>query len=165
MVREKKKYFFPSGKESQGGGGETGWGEATSRAKGQDDSKDRNDSFLSGVPRPPPVSFLRIGFIECNILIKNTHTFPFGCIKRFLTKHCNVAINFPPTEPSQVITQLWHSAFNVYFDGYVPAGVGARGGERGGRSASPPLLAMPCVFLIKSPQAGEPTLGKGGGKS
>jgi hypothetical protein len=75
---------------------ETGWGEAASKAKGTG-SKDRTDSFLSCVPGPPPVSFLQIGFIECNILIKNTHTFPFGCIKRFLTKHCNVAINFPPT--------------------------------------------------------------------
>lgn len=131
MVKEKKKYFFPSGKESQCGGGERLAGERQlSEPKGQDGSKDRTDSFLSCVPGPPPVSFLQIGFIECNILIKNTHTFPFGCIKRFLTKHCNVAINSPPPpEPSQVITQLWHSAFNVYFDGYVPAGVGAQGGE------------------------------------
>lgn len=37
-----------------------------------------------------------------------------------------------------------------------------RSGERGGQSASPPLLAIPCVFLIKSPQTGEPALGKGG---
>lgn len=136
--------------------------------KGQDGSKDRTDSFLSCVPGPPPVSFLQIGFIECNILIKNTHTFPFGCIKRFLTKHCNVAINPLPPEPSQVITQLWHFAFNVYFDGYVPARVGAQGeeewgGGRGDQSALPPLLAIPCVFLIKAPQTGEPTLGKGGG--
>lgn len=59
--------------------------------------KDRSDSFLSWVPASPPVSFPRIGFIECNILIKNTHTFPFWYIKRFLTKHCNVAINFSPS--------------------------------------------------------------------
>lgn len=59
--------------------------------------QDRGDSFLSWVPESPPVSFLQIGFIECNILIKNTHTFPFWYIKRFLTKHCNVAINFSPS--------------------------------------------------------------------
>lgn len=35
--------------------------------------------------------------------------------------------------------------------------------ERGGQSASPPLLAIPCVFLIKSPQTGEPTHENGGG--
>lgn len=119
--------------------------------KGQDGSKDRTDSFLSCVPGPPPVSFLQIGFIECNILIKNTHTFPFGCIKRFLTKHCNVAINPLPPEPSQVITQLWHFAFNVYFDGYVPARVGAQGEEELGGERGPKCFASfashsLCVF-------------------
>lgn len=66
-----------------------GWGEAAPRPESR--------MAPRIVPGLPPVSFPQIGFIECHILIKNTHTFPFWCIKRFLTKHCNVAINFSPS--------------------------------------------------------------------
>lgn len=91
-----KVFLPPPPREGEQCGGNQGWGEAVPRAREQDGLKDRSDSSLSWVPGSPPVSFLQIGFIECNILIKNTHTFPFWCIKRFLTKHCNVAINFSP---------------------------------------------------------------------
>lgn len=46
---------------------------------------------------------------------------------------------------------------------FQPEG-GAQGGEREGKNASS-FLAINCVFLIKSPQIGEPILGKEGGKS
>lgn len=50
--------------------------------------------------------------------------------------------------------------------GWVGVGWGesAQGGEREGKNASS-FLAINCVFLIKSPQIGEPILGKEGGKS
>lgn len=43
-------------------------------------------------------------------------------------------------------------------------GCSAQGGEREGKNASS-FLTINCVFLIKSPQIGEPILGKEGGKS
>lgn len=95
---------FPGKERGEEEEREQGWGERLfpelengTRTRGDSFLRDRSDSFLSWVPASPPVSFQQVGFIECNILIKNTHPFPFWYIKRFLTKHCNVAINFSPS--------------------------------------------------------------------
>lgn len=84
-------------------------------------------------------------FIECNILIKNTHTSPLWCIKRFLAKHSNVAINFPPS----TLTSNNSSPRILYLMFILMAAFQKEKGKRGKIYSATLPIAISLMFSIK----------------
>lgn len=84
-------------------------------------------------------------FIECNILIKNTHTSPLWCIKRFLAKHSNVAINFPPS----TLTSNNSSPSILYLMFILMAAFQKEKGKRGKIYSATLPIAISLMFSIK----------------
>lgn len=117
----------------------TGWGDRQT-----DLPQVRNDSPLSWAPEPP-VSSLLLRFIECNILIKNTHTSPLWCIKRFLAKHSNVAINFPPS----TLTSNNSNPSILYLMFILMAAFQKEKGKRGKIYSTTLPIAISLMFSIK----------------